>query len=260
MQNSVTRRSFLKKSAVATGALAVALASPGALFGQAVVMAQTTDLDILNFAYTLEIVAIDAYTTAAKSGLLPQAAVQVGTKFASQHGEHASALGAAIKQASGKDAVAPKGPFNYPQFKSATDILNFAKTLEEVAVGAYYSSIGKIQNPAYATAAASIVGVEAQHVAVLAGALNQDPLPSAFVTGTPEADVMKIANSVLTKPAGGQGGGTAPAMPSSGVGGGQKGEDYTGAVLGVLGTVSAAAALLLARGKASNKSSSNSQE
>lgn len=259
MQNSVTRRNFLKKSAVATGAIAVAMASPAALFGQEVVLAQTADLDILNFAYTLENVAIDAYTTAAKSGLLPAAAVAVGTKFAGQHGDHASALAAAIKQATGKDPVAPKGPFNYPQFKSATDILSFAKTLEEVAVGAYYSSLGKIQNPAYATAAASIVGVEAQHVAVLAGALNQDPIPSAFVTGTPEADVTKIATGLLTKPAGGQGGAPSPTLPNSGIGGGQNAEDYTGAVVGLLGTVSAAAAVLLLRRKTSAGNSSSKE-
>jgi Ferritin-like domain len=246
MEHSVSRRSFIKKSAVATSAIAVAMASPAALFSQEVVMAQTSDLDVLTFAYTLEVVAVDAYTTAAKSGLLPAAAVAIGTKFAGHHTEHRNALGAAIKQISGKDATAPAGPYNYPQFKSATDILMFAKTLEEAAVGGYYTSVPKLTNAALSRAAASIVGVEASHVAVLASALNMDPIPTAFVVGLPEAEINRIATGLLTKPAGQ--GGAAPALPATGVGGMSGQTDYTGAVLGLLGSVSAAAAaVLLAR-------------
>lgn len=257
MNGNVTRRDFLKKSAIFGGITAVVLSTPAGIFGQAAVAAAAADtsgdLAILNFGYALETVAIAAYKAAAGTNLLPQPVLQVGLKFASQHADHQAALGAAIKQLSGKDPVAPAGPFNFPALKSANDILNFAKTLEETAVGAYYGAIGKFQSPALQAAAASIIGIESEHVAVLAAALQQNPIPSAFVTGRPFTEVQQTAQSLLsTSGQGGQGGAAMPSgAPATGFGGAAtpKQDDFSGAVIGVLGAVSVAAATALAVNK-----------
>lgn len=254
MSNGFSRRDFLKRSAIVGGALAVTLATPAGLFGQRAVEAAAADngdLAILNFAYTLEAVAVTAYKAAAGSGLLPTAAVAVAQKFGAQHADHQAALSAAIQQVSGSAPKAPSGPFNFPTFKSASDILTFAKTLEETAVGAYYMAGGKFQNAKLAAAAASIIGVEAQHVAVLSAALQQDPIPSAFVTGKPADQVTSIAQSILTAPTG-QGGAAMPSgMPTTGFGGtAQKSSDnFSEAAIGILGTVSVAAAAALVYNK-----------
>ena len=50
--------------------------------------------------------------------------------------------------------------------------MNFALALESAAVGAYYTAGGGFENRALAQAAASIVGVEATHVAILNSALK----------------------------------------------------------------------------------------
>jgi hypothetical protein len=113
-------------------------------------------------------------------------------------------------------------------------------------------------------AAASIVGVESEHVAVLAAALKQNPIPNAFVTGTPFDQVQKTAASLLsTSGKGGQGGGTdqPTGAPATGLGGNAtaKTDDFTGAVLGVLGTVSVAAAAALAVSKKKSTEDKNAE-
>jgi hypothetical protein len=249
MNGNVSRRNFIKSSVIMGGAAALALNSAAGIFGQSVVMAQTDDLSIITFEYTLESVAIDVYSAAASLNLLPKAALDVAVKFQSQHKEHQAAFAAVIQQMSGKAPTPPKGPYSLPELKTAEDILKFAKTLEEVAVGSYYSAVGKLKDPQLAATSASIFGVEAQHVAVFAAALKQDPIPSAFVTGASEDVVTKTATAILTPPA--QGGAAMPTgVPSTGAGGAKPGDDYTGAVLGVIGAASAAAAVVLATRKA----------
>lgn len=246
MNGNVSRRGFIKSSALFGGAVAVALSSPAGLFGQQVVAAQTDDLSIITFEYTLEGVAIAAYTAAAGLNILPKPVLDVALKFAGQHKEHQAAFAAVIKQKTGKDPVPPAGPFSFPELKTTEDILKFAKTLEEVAVGSYYSAVGKLKDPQLAATSASIFGIEAQHVAVFAAALQGDPIPGAFVTGPTEDVVTKTTTAILTPPTT-----TTSSMPTSapstGAGGAaNKGDDYTGTVLGILGAASVAAAATLA--------------
>jgi hypothetical protein len=256
MKAELSRRNFLKTSAFVGSAAAIAMSSPAALFGQSVVMAADGDLAILQFGYTLETVAIAAYTAAAGLNILPQAVLNVALKFVAQHTDHKNALGAAIKQVSGKDAVAPAGPFNFPALKSTTDILTFAHTLESVAVGTYWRSIAKFQNQDLAKAAASIIGIEAQHVAILAAALGMDPLPESFVVGTPSDQIDTIATSLLSTSS------TGPKMPNTGMGGTSGSNNhFNETVFGLLAAASAtaAAALLITRKQKEDKSASEAE-
>ncbi|HEX2914407.1 MAG TPA: ferritin-like domain-containing protein [Chloroflexia bacterium] len=255
LTNVHSRRSFLKKMGViGGGVMALSVMGEGMMLGVAAVHAADNDLQTVQFAYTLELVAVDAYQTAAKSGLLSPDVVAVGTKFAGQHQQHANALKAAITSMNG---AVPEKPakINYPAFKTQEDILNFALTLESAAVGAYYTATGGFANRDLANAAASIVGVEATHVAVLSSALNKDPIPTAFTTGLPFDQVQSAANSLLST--GGQGGGTATAaapsaMPSTGMGGARQEDNLTGTGLGIFGVLAAAGAAALALKHKSN--------
>lgn len=248
LTNPHSRRKFLKKMGVVGGGLmAMGVVGEGLMLGVAAAQTANSDLATVQFAYTLELVAVDAYQTAAKSGLLSSDVVAVGTKFAGQHNDHANALKAAITSLKG-DVPAKPAKINYPAFKTQDDILNFALALESAAVGAYYTASGGFSNRDLATAAASIVGVEATHVAILSSALKKDPIPTAFVSGTPFDQVQKTAASLIGAP-GGQGGGTTvpAAAPSTGIGGGSsKGDDFTGVGIGTLGVLAAAAAAGLA--------------
>ncbi|MBN9391778.1 MAG: ferritin-like domain-containing protein [Chloroflexi bacterium] len=243
LTNTHSRRKFLKRvGMIGGGVMAMGIIGEGLTFGVAAAQTAGDDLKTLQFAYTLENVAVTAYKTAAGSGLLSADVAAVGTKFAGQHQDHANALKAAIESVKGEVPAIPT-KINFPAFKNQTDILNFALALESAAVGAYYTSSGKFSNRDLAVAAASIVGVEATHVAILSSALQKDPIPSAFVTGTPFDQVQATANSLLGASTGGQGGGTTmpSGAPATGAGGTstQQGADLTGA--GILGLAAAVA-------------------
>lgn len=246
-----SRRKFLKRAGmVGGGFMAMGIVGEGLSFGVAAAQTASSDVQTLQFAYTLENVAVAAYKLAAGSGLLTPDVVAVGTKFAGQHQDHANALKAAIQSVKGEVPAVPT-KINFPAFKTQEDVLKFALALESAAVGAYYTSSGKFQNRDLASAAASIVGVEATHVAILSSALKMDPIPTAFVTGTPFDQVQATANSLLSAPAGGQGGGTPAGQggttttmpsgaPATGLGGASnQGPDLTGA--GILGLAAAVA-------------------
>lgn len=242
-----SRRKFLKKVGVVGGGLmAMGIVGEGLMFGVAAAQTADGDLQTLQFAYTLENVAVNAYKTAAGSGLLTPDVVAVGTKFAGQHQEHANAIKGAIESLKGQVPAIPT-KINYPAFKNQTDILMFALALESAAVGAYYTASGGFANRDLASAAASIVGVEATHVALLSSVLKMDPLPNAFVTGTPFDQVQKTANSLLAAAPAGQGGAAPASAPATGVGGSANGgNDFTAPAVGAFGILAAAAGAALA--------------
>ena len=261
-----SRRRFLKKvGMIGGGVMAMGIIGEGLTFGVAAAQTAGDDVKTLQFAYTLENVAIAAYKAAAGSGLLTDDVKAVGIKFAGQHQDHANALKAAIESVKG-DVPAVPTKINFPAFKNQADILNFALALESAAVGAYYTSSGKFSNRDLAVAAASIVGVEATHVAILSSALQKDPIPTAFVTGTPFDQVQATANSLLGASTGGQGGGTTTTMPSgapaTGTGGStSQGPDLTGAgVLGLAAAVAGAAYAVTRRKPAQTSDEKSGEE
>ena len=68
------------------------------------------------------------------------------------------------------------------QLKSQTDVLRFAASLEQGAVSAYLGAVPIFKNRDLAKAAASILGDEAMHLAILRNALGEAPVPGAFVS------------------------------------------------------------------------------
>lgn len=142
-------------------------------------LAQATgDIAILNGAIELEQQAQWTYAAASKSGLLKPEVVAVATKIAGQHGAHESALADAVKKLGG---TAPKAKDSYPlpELKSQEDVLKYALKLETQATNAYFEAFTKLSDKALKLAGISIMNDEAQHVAVLRGALGLDPVESA---------------------------------------------------------------------------------
>ena len=60
-------------------------------------------------------------------------------------------------------------------------MLRFAAGLEKGAVSAYLGAVPQFADRELARAAASILGDEAMHWAILRNAVGEDPVPSAFV-------------------------------------------------------------------------------
>jgi rubrerythrin len=138
------------------------------------------DVEILNGALDLELMAVAAYKVAA--GQMRGSVLEVGKTFLAQEQEHADGLSAAIKDAGGTPNRA-KSTYGFPELRSQDDALKFAVDLENTAIAAYIDALPKLTQGDLRATAAAIVTSEAEHVAVLLDALGRDPMPDAFVTG-----------------------------------------------------------------------------
>jgi rubrerythrin len=182
--DSVTpRRGFLGKSGLLLSGAAVALlAGRDSLAATKGGEAAGSDIRILNTALGAELEAIAAYQLGAESGLLQPPVKSLALTFQGHHKEHADLLAKTIATLGGK-AVVAKQKYNFPveTLKSQTDVLKFAAMLEKGAVAAYLGAVPLFDNRDLSKAAASILGDEAMHWAVLRNALGEAPVPSAFM-------------------------------------------------------------------------------
>lgn len=148
----------------------------------AATLANPSDLQILNSAIELERAGIKAYDDAAATGLLSQPVAKVAAQFRRDHAAHRDALVAAVNAGGGTPSRAT-AQLTYPPLETQADILTFAKSVEEKAASTYLSVIPDLNDRRLAGVAASILGIETTHVALLARALGEFPAyGSAFVT------------------------------------------------------------------------------
>lgn len=107
----------------------------------------------------------------------------LASQFQGHHKEHADVLAKTIRQLGGKPLEAKrKYEFAVSALKSQADVLRFAASLEKGAVSAYLGAVPLFGNRDLSRAAASILGDEAMHWAVLRNALGDNPVPAAFVS------------------------------------------------------------------------------
>ncbi|MBX3715605.1 MAG: ferritin-like domain-containing protein [Burkholderiales bacterium] len=176
-----SRRGFLKSSGLLLSGTAVALLA-GRESLAAGGNATEADARILNTALAAELEAVAAYQVGAESGLLQKPALDLAITFQGHHREHADVLAKTIEKLGGKPAAA-KARYDFPtaKLKNQADVLRFAAALEKGAVSAYLGAVPVFANRDLAKAAASILGDEAMHWAILRQAVGEMPVPSAFV-------------------------------------------------------------------------------
>jgi hypothetical protein len=181
----IARRTFLGVSGLGLSGAAVAL-----LAGRDTLAAvadksgnAANDVAILNTALAAELEAIAAYGVGAGSGLLKGPVLALATTFQGHHKQHADVLASTVGKLGGK-AVAAKAQYSFPveTLKTQADVLRFAAGLEKGAVSAYLGAVPLFKDRELAKAAASILGDEAMHWAVLRNALGEEPVPAAFVS------------------------------------------------------------------------------
>ena len=180
---SAARRRFLGASGLILSGTAVALlAGKEALAAQSGAGAES-DIRILNTALGAELEAIAAYQVGAESKLLDKPVLDLAVTFQGHHKEHADVLAKTIAKLGGKPVTA-KTKYEFPvsTLKTQADVLRFAATLEKGAVSAYLGAVPVFGNRDLAKAAASILGDEAMHWAVLRNALGEAPVPAAFMS------------------------------------------------------------------------------
>jgi len=181
------RRAFLGQSClVLSGAAVALLAGRDALatdVAKGAASSGESDIRILNSALGAELEAIAAYQVGAESGLLQKPVLDLAVSFQSHHKEHADVLAKTIAKLGGKPVIA-KSKYTFPTdtLKTQNDVLRFAATLEKGAVSAYLGAVPVFGNRDLAKAAASNLGDEAMHWAILRNAVGEAPVPAAFVS------------------------------------------------------------------------------
>ncbi|MDQ3678333.1 MAG: ferritin-like domain-containing protein [Actinomycetota bacterium] len=138
------------------------------------------DVEILNGALDLELMVVAAYKEGA--ALLRGGVLQIAKDLLEHEQEHADALVSAIKDAGGRPNRT-KSSYDFPAWRSQSDVLTSAVELENTAVAAYIDALPKLTESDLRGTVAAILTSEAEHIALLRGALDLPPVPSAFVTG-----------------------------------------------------------------------------
>jgi hypothetical protein len=179
------RRALAVSGAVLSGAAVAMLGGRDALAAsrKASPAELEADIRILNTALGAELEAIAAYQVGAESGLLTSAVLPVAVQFQGHHKEHAAALSSTVQKLGGKP-VAAKSKYSFPveNLKNQSDVLRFAAGLEKGAISAYLGAVPLFADRALSQVAASILGDEAMHWAVLRQVLGDSPVPSAFMS------------------------------------------------------------------------------
>ncbi len=206
------RRSFLRHALlVGVGAtyVAVAAGDPGIFRGAvsadaapavtAAPKAANSDLDILNYALTLEYLEAAFYTKGVTSGILKGRDLALVSPIRDHEAEHVRAVTATIKAWGGTPVAKPKITFPAGTFKTRDSFLKTASVFEELGVKAYHGQVPLVKNEALLAAAASIAGVESRHAAIVADLIGGNPFPAPIEAHLPMSAVLKAAMPFLGK-------------------------------------------------------------
>lgn len=189
----LSRSEVILKGALAAGAVYGTL-MVGPYVSKALSTSGGGDVDILNFALTLEYLETKFYeeakSRAGAKGELKALIELIGKDEA----EHVEALTATIKQLGGKPAAEPKFDFAY---NDTAGFLKLAQTFEDTGVSAYNGAGPQIKSKDVLAAAGSIVQVEARHAAAIRIRNGEEPSPDAFDPPLDEKEVLKAVEPFI---------------------------------------------------------------
>lgn len=193
--NAADRRNFLKWAGifgVGSTLVAAGVTRPFSASAQG-----GGDIDILNYALTLEYLEADFYKQGVAAKLVSGREEELIVPIRDHEAAHVSAISSTISDLGGQPVATPKFKYPGPTFKSRDAFLKTASTFEELGVTAYHGQVTRIKNPDILAAAASIAGVESRHAAVLADLIGGDPFPAPVEATKSMAQVLKAAKPFL---------------------------------------------------------------
>ena len=189
--HGMTRSAFIVKGALTAGAVYGA-ATVGPFVGQALAQGGG-DVDILNFALTLEYLEADFYKKGQALALSGNV-MKLAKEFGDAESQHVAALTQTIQKLGGKPAAKPT--FVFP-IKDEKSFLKLAQTLEDTGVSAYNGAAPQIQSKDVLGAAGSIVQIEARHAAAIRLQTSQAPAPDAFDKSLQKAAVLSAVKPLI---------------------------------------------------------------
>jgi hypothetical protein len=189
----LSRSEVLLKGVLGAGALYGAVMA-GPFLRQALAMSGGSDVDILNFALTLEYLESSFYEEAKSRAKLSGELKGLVEMLASDEQQHVEALTATIKKLGGKPVAEPK--FDFP-YNDTAGFLELAQTFEDTGVSAYDGAAPSIKSKEVLAAAGSIVQIEARHAAAIRLQNGEEPAPEAFNPPLEEAQVLKAVEPFI---------------------------------------------------------------
>jgi hypothetical protein len=194
--HGITRSSFILRGALAAGAL-YGTASVAPFVSQAFAETGGGDVEILNFALTLEYLEADFYNVKGRQVGLSGEARKYARVFGAEEAAHVSALSAAIKQLGGKPVAKPTFVFPATDEKS---FLALASVLENTGVGAYNGAGPSLKSKDVLASAGSIVQIEARHAAAIDLLIGKSPTPNeGFDKPLSKTEVLAAAGPLIKK-------------------------------------------------------------
>ena len=190
--DGMNRGSFLLKSTLAVGAVYGATAvSP--FVRQAFAQGSMGDVDILNFALTLEYLEADFYKKALELDLGAEAK-ELATLLGDHEQQHVETLMGTISDLGGEAVESPT--FKFPMTDLAS-FLELAQKLEDTGVSAYNGAAPAIESKDVLGAAGAIVQVEARHAAAVRLLRKEPPAPVAFDVALTEDKVLAAVKPLI---------------------------------------------------------------
>jgi hypothetical protein len=189
----LSRSEVILKGALAAGAV-YGTFMVGPFVRQALAMSGGGDVEILNFALTLEYLESTFYKEAKTRAKANGELMKLIDLLAEDEQQHVEALTATIKKLGGKPVKEPK--FNF-EYSDAAGFLKLAQTFEDTGVSAYNGAGPSIKSKEVLGAAGSIVQVEARHAAAIRLQNKEEPAPEAFDPSLDEAQVLKAVEPFI---------------------------------------------------------------
>jgi rubrerythrin len=189
----LSRSEVILKGALAAGAV-YGTFMIGPYVRKAFAMTGGGDVDIVNFALTLEYLESTFYEEAKKRAGAKGELMKLINLLAEDEKQHVEALEGTVKKLGGKPVAKPK--FNF-EYSDTAGFLKLAQTFEDTGVGAYNGAGPMIKEKAILEAAGSIVQVEARHAAAIRLQNKEEPAPAAFDEGLEEKKVLKAVEPFI---------------------------------------------------------------
>ncbi|CAN5848368.1 hypothetical protein BH23ACT12_BH23ACT12_23770 [soil metagenome] len=198
-QKETDRRNFLKWAGIVGVGAGLAATGVGLSGKPDLAEAQTeeSDLEILNYALTIEYLEADFYNQGLAGSILAGRERALIQPILEHENAHVSSLTATINKLNGTPVTKPK--FKYPEgtFTDKAKFLETAVTFEELGVNAYHGQVPLVKATAILAAAASIAGVESRHAAILQDLTGGDPFPSPSESGKTMQQVLAAATPFI---------------------------------------------------------------
>lgn len=174
--DEMSRSDVLMKGVLAAGAV-YGLGAIGPFLRSSFAQSGGGDVEILNFALTLEYLEAAFYDEAKSKAGASGELKELIDLIAEDEAQHVDALDATIKQLGGKPVAAPKVVFPYSDTQG---FLKLAQTFEDTGVSAYNGAAPSIMSKDVLAAAGGIVQVEARHAAAIRLQNGVSPAPMSF--------------------------------------------------------------------------------